>query len=98
MTKFAARFGYTRQALADSPELHRRVLERYAKDHGHDPAGLDEWTMIVSADGEVRFYPYYYVSEDTCATYGERIPLHGWTDEFPVWDPPLPLEGSIPPA
>lgn len=85
MTKFAARFGRTRQDMADSPELHRRLMERYALEHGHDVSGLDEWVMIVSAAGHVAFFPHWF-PEDAQKQYDR-----GWTDRTPLKDPPDPL-------
>ena len=85
MTKFAARFGYTRKNLADDDDLDYRIMIKYAKEHGHDPTGLDEWTMIVSHDGEVHFYPYF-IDEQPGQTYDR-----GWTDRTPLSDPPEKL-------
>ena len=85
MTKFAARFGHTRKDLADSPDLHCRILERYAKEHGHDPTGLEEWVMIVSNEGSVQFFPYW-IPENPHTNYDR-----GWTDRTPLKNPPDPL-------
>lgn len=82
MSKFAARFGRTRQEMADSPELHQQLMERYAIEHGHDPRGLDAWVMIVSEHGGVDFYPFW-IPEDPDKEYDR-----GWTDKTPFKDPP----------
>jgi hypothetical protein len=58
---------------------------RYAQEHGHDPTGLDEWVMIVSDDGDVAFFPYWF-PEDPTQDYDR-----GWTDRTPMKDPPEPL-------
>jgi len=87
VTKFAAKFGCTRQDLADSPDLHWRVLVRYAKEHGYDPAGVPEWVMIVSDEGEVAFYPYW-IPEDANRSFDR-----GWSDRTPLKEPPETLEG-----
>jgi hypothetical protein len=86
VSKFAARFGRTRQDLADSPELHWRVMVRYAKEHGHDPTGLRAWVMVVSHEGDVAFYPYW-IPEDPDGTFDR-----GWTDRTPLQNPPELLE------
>lgn len=86
MTKFAARFGRTRQNLSDDPDLHFRLMVRYAREHGHDPTGLAEWVMFVAEDGTVEFYPYW-VPEDDSQTYDR-----GWTDRTPLKQPPDRLD------
>lgn len=89
MTKFAARFGRTRQDLADSPELHWRIMIRYAREHGHDPAGLQEWVMVVSDEGAVEFFPYW-IPEDPDGRFDR-----GWSDHTPLKDPPDSLEDGL---
>jgi hypothetical protein len=84
VTTFAARFGFTRQDLADSPDLHWRALVRYAKEHGHDPTELREWVMMVAEDGGVEFYPYW-IPEDPNGNFDR-----GWSDRTPLKDPPDP--------
>jgi len=86
VTKFAARFGCTRKDLAVSPDLHWRVMVRYAKEHGYDPTGVQEWVMLVSDNGEVDFYPYW-IPEDPDGKYDR-----GWSDRTPLKDPPDSLE------
>jgi hypothetical protein len=82
VTKFAARFGCSRRDLSQDFELHRRILERYAKEHGHDPTGLDDWVMIVSRDGRVQFFPYWFPTDapEDCD--------RGLSDRTPLKDPP----------
>jgi hypothetical protein len=46
---------------------------------------MDEWTMIVSDDGAVAFFPYA-IAEDPNEDYDR-----GWTDRTPLRNPPLPL-------
>jgi hypothetical protein len=60
-------------------------MVRYAQEHGHDPTGLREWVMLVSADGEVEFYPYW-VDEDPDGSFDR-----GWHDRTPMHDPPEEL-------
>ena len=87
MTKFAAKFGYTREDLED-PVLNRRVKERYALEHGHDTSHLDEWVMLVRTSGEIEFYPYWFPPEPFRVRNGDR----GWKDSTPLRDPPLKLD------
>lgn len=82
MTKFAAKFGYTRQDMHDSPELHRRLKDRYAKEHGHDTTGLNEWVMIVATDGKVDFFPYWIPEVP-----GKNVD-RGWSDRTALKNPP----------
>ena len=87
MTKFAAKFGCTRKDLAESPDLHWRVMVRYAKEHGHDPTGVHEWVMFVSDRGEVDFYPHW-IPENPDGKFDR-----GWSDCTPLKNPPDSLEG-----
>ncbi len=57
-------------------------MERYAKEHGHDTTGLDEWVMIVHADGAVEFHPYWFPEDPN------RMWDRGWSDDTPLKNPP----------
>lgn len=71
--------------MAGSPELHLRIMARYAKEHGYDTTGLREWVMIVADNGHIDFYPYW-IPEDPNPKFDR-----GWSDKTPLKDPPDPL-------
>jgi hypothetical protein len=81
VSKFAAKFGLSRRDLSNDQDLHRRVMVQYAKSHGHDPTGLRNWTMVVSDDGEVTFYPF--ARELSPGNFDQ-----GWGDCTPPKNPP----------
>lgn len=60
-------------------------MVRYAKEHGCDPTGLKDWTLVVYKDGRVDFFPFY-----------KELPAgdfdSGWGDNTPLKDPPESLD------
>ncbi len=61
-------------------------MMRYAREHGHDPAGIREWVMLVAPAGEVEFFPYW-IPEDLDVPFDR-----GWSDRTPLTNPPELLD------